>query len=335
MRGHWESGTRKLNRHYQSGGGSGWTTLLGMGQGLLGFKFGGNDDQYGPLVSDGYFYDGNSNNIIVAPVYKLWDSNPVSHSTENVNAIYGNWEVSDYGNGHLRNTVNMWISNIPIWRYPDITPTPEWIYSTAGSMRWYKPTESDPSINQHGKPMPSGNLYYLQNSSDSFENIYSGATFNILVPTFELIAAPYHGNNESLPIVLGQTSSSYTFESKIKVKNLSVSAYRVAESNSSSGSYETVPTFTDGINNDVYLNVRSGYSTPELGTFSFGDLAINDEAYVSLYDMDSATPLDPLTAGTYTDPVSGVTYRMVYYIRFKHLSIVNQAPTVLGFNHNL
>lgn len=143
MRGHWLSGTRKLNRHYQSGGGGGMFTpsdLLGCPfYWISGFQFGyipydnysydGYHDyahtQWGTWDLGTHFYDDDPmyNNIIVAPFYSLGNVNNLQRqNVETRDAIL--WD--DYGNTSGQTVTG----SQEVWTYGDVGGNPQWFYQS-------------------------------------------------------------------------------------------------------------------------------------------------------------------------------------------------------------
>ena len=338
LRGHWLSGTRKLNRHYQSGGGGGspWVTLHGMIWGLRGLKVGEDYDEY--TTYNGYFEEPNSDNISVAPLYHLWDSLPTQHTEElNVPLVYGSWRPNETGANkgmmQLTTTQNAWSGTRTVWRYGLIYPDPYWAYENGG-MKWNTPTRDDAQKNQNGITKPLANSYV----SPAFETAYNGKTVKILRPVLELVAIPRRGYLYEYSVVQTNQGLSYKFDNKVNVNGLNSHQNRVS-GNSLRQSYN-LWTKKDPNNNTRYINssaypldVSGGWS--EAGSIAWGDYNTGshfpgDELYVPLVgEYDNTYNMYNIYAGTWTDPDLGFTETMIYAVRLDHLEIIDVEPANL------
>lgn len=319
MRGHWLSGTRKLNRHYQSGGGGGsiWTTFTGMYQGLIGLKVGGSDDTYNTGDTTAKFYQPSSDNVQAAPLYELWDTTPSSYTIEqNVPMVYGNWGVNALGIVSASSGI---VSNIPVFRYGLITPQPKWAYSNY-RISWYKPTTTDSVKNQNGIDRTALNLYNtysyynLGTNYTHFETAYNGIDIKVLQPVYELVAIPE--NTAYKRAVSTNQGLSYTFSNDIKVKDMPAGLTRVGQDG-----YFAQDALIHTDNNKVYLQSGTGgFSNgwSEVGALSgiAGHFA-GDKLYVIIEDVNG----DHIVAGTYNDGIS--TMNMVFAIRLDHIEIAS------------
>lgn len=336
MRGHWLSGTRKLNRHYQSGeGGSQWATFHGMIWGLRGFKVGEDYDEY--TTYNGMFEEPNANNISVAPLYHLWDNLPTQHAEElNVPLVYGPWRPSETGTNKgmmsLVSTSQAWSGTRTVWRYGLIYPDPYWAYDTGGGMRWNTPTRDDNQKNQNGITKPYIGFYV----SPEFETEYNGKTVKIIQPVLELVAIPWRGYQYEYSVVQTDQGLTYTFDNKIRVKGLN------GQNRVSGGSYNqgyTLLTEKNPNGNDRYINsctenyVGGGWG--EGGAIAWCDHNASshfpgDELYVPLIgEYDNTYNMSNIYAGTWTDPDFGFTEIMIYAVRLDHLEIIEVEPANL------
>ena len=336
LRGHWLSGTRKLNRHYQSGGGgSQWATFHGMIWGLRGLKVGNDYDEY--TTYNGYFEEPNADNISVAPLYHLWDSLPTQHTEElNVPLVYGPWSPYESGvnKGMMRlvSTAQAWSGTRTVWRYGLIYPDPYWAYENGG-MRWNTPTRDNAQKNQNNIAQPFGNIYDV---SHAFETAYNGKTVKIIQPVLELVAIPRRGYDYEYSVVQTNQGLTYTFDNKIRVSGLN------GQNRVSGTSYNqnyTLETKKNPNGNDRYINSATyaigsnGWS--EAGAIAWGDHNASshfpgDELYVPLVgEYNSTYNMHNIYAGTWTDPDLGFTETMIYAVRLDHLEIIEVEPANL------
>jgi hypothetical protein len=318
MNGHWESSTRKLNRHYQSGG-SDTFTLSGLYYGIAGFEWGAPYEQY-----DGnwhFFYDEHVDKVIAAPFYKLFPKNslPTSHTVEQAHFLYGSWRaqlVSGQGIIGTNNPSSVSSETVNVWRFGDIKPEPYWSYDTSGRMCWAAPTFDDSNVNQNNISRITSNTY-LQNGARSFETIYGAYEASILQPTYELVALPLRNHSISgvNMIETAQTSPSSTFENKIKVKGLKKSGIQRCAGSGDSGVHyariidDNVNYYLDNTADKTWSFIGAG--PPEVGAFGWG-IGLNfvgDAVFNPMYYGYS--PYGGIVAGT----DSGET--MYYCMRLK------------------
>lgn len=200
MRGHYQSGVRKLNKHYQSGGGVGYKTYTytGMLASLLGFEFNVQTEHYG-WNQNGSFYTPSSDNIQTAPLYKISSGLPTAKTEETGYVVYDNWIAtsgqSNYGTYTSSNSALR--GSYPIWKYGEFRGDPYWAYKN-DSMRWAEATQTpvlqDP-LNQDNIAASAtryDNYWYNGYSGNyRFEDIYSGMTLKVIIPIVEIIAIPF------------------------------------------------------------------------------------------------------------------------------------------------
>lgn len=343
MRGHWLSGTRKLNRHYQSdGGGSEWATFHGMVWGLRGFKVGNDYDEY--TTYSGKFEEPSADNISVAPMYHLWDSLPTQYTEElNVPLVYGAWAPVEAGTNkgmmRLTSTAGAWRGTRTVWRYGLIYPDPYWAYGTGSTMGWDTPTRDDEEKNQNGITRPVYPYIYLSPgtvSQPSFETEYSGKTVKIIQPVLELVAIPWRGGLYEYSVVQTDQGFTYTFDNKIRVEGLN-------GQNRVSGVLQyqgyTLDTKKNPNGNDRYINSAADTwkvrGTGESGAIAWGNHQAGiyfpgDELYVPLAgEHDNTYNMNNIYAGTWTDPDLGFTEIMIYAVRLDHLEVIEVEPANL------
>lgn len=231
MRGHWVSGTRKLNRHYQSSEGGDYTLIDGLPYALIGIQFVGEDERYN---QEGTFYNDDSRNIVVPPCFQTANierdlSTPIS--IDDVHLQYGEWR--NYGDnigvdpstlrGKRRESGTETDIDTKIWRYGKFKGVPQWIKSVPintddyewawppankGNMWWgvrtlesYNVEDDYDIVNQNRVHAPLrdhifNDMYdtaYIDDDDThmSYEASYAGKTINIIVPVYEIIAMPY------------------------------------------------------------------------------------------------------------------------------------------------
>ena len=250
MRAHWESGTRKMNRHYQSGGGKSDSFILGgMYWPLMGLMYDRPDGETYTNYSSSYlkqqFYSDDSNNIIVAPLYRLFDTAPTKQSEETSHLMYGYWDIiSPAYTWKLSGGTPTWNTEGPVWRYGMKQGVPYWVYEPGNYnaaydfMSYYRGTESDELVNQNGKnrlglydeAWTSDYSLYSRNVSQSyksFEDEYGYDGFKVVIPIYELIAIPNSGNNNKAEKIVFTDNTSLEIQPKIKLKGFDRNPQRV------------------------------------------------------------------------------------------------------------
>lgn len=332
MRGHWlSSGTRKLNKHYQSGSGGGGGlktfTYRDMEFPIYGFEY---DAPDGYNRYDIGYYNATSNNIEFAPVYKLFNSaypsTPISTETRYV--LYSKyWR---YDNGYYKKAISS--SDVirdlfPVWHFGELRGDPYWAYVTNthdpsnGIMKWGRVIRHNEGqqINQDG-------IYYNQTQwgdyfpsgsypGHRFEDIYNGKTLKVLIPVFDLIAIPSLMNYpNSLQARVDITDEEDPAEPAIlKLKYNGSKPNRVHSHAVPAPGYEFSGMAKD-INGPIseYLSLYFDYGTFQIGTMG----GFCENIYTMLVDYNGR-----IVAGY----ASG--QEMVYAIRLKWLEVEEVDPT--------
>lgn len=330
MRGHWLSGTRKLNKHYQSGNGGGGLktfTYRDMQWPIHGFEYDAPDGY--DAKEDGY-YNSTSDNIEFAPIYKLFSSYPSTVvSSETRYVLYSKyWR---YDNGYYKKSTSS--SDIirgqyPVWYYGEFKGDPYWAYNTyganvasSGRMSWEKVIRHNGGtganqINQDGvyyNQVLYGNYWPSGVYSDNyrFEDIYNGKTLRVLIPVFELVAIPNIMPNP-LQVRVDITDEEDPAEPAIlKLKYNGSKPNRVYSGDDWSYNFN----MTNDINETVseYFNLDSGSQLGTMGGFC-------ENLYTMLVAYNSQG-VRRIVAGY----ASG--QEMVYAIRLKWLEVDDVDPT--------
>lgn len=342
MNGHWESSTRKLNRHYQSGG-SDTFTLSGLWLSILGFEWGAPYERY--IDTDvNRFYSPSVEKILTAPFYKFSDINnlPSNYTLDNSTFLYGDWIGSKvpntYNQGVIVNYNNVaptgW--TVPVWRFGDIRPEPYWAYHEVNTndfrMAWASPTVYDNQLNQNNIPKPLYGSYRRNHSViPSFEDVYGTDDFTVIQPVYDLIAMPLPTGRPIYSTNLIETNRTPTtnmqFENKIKVKGIKkVGIQRCAGYGNSSNNYACIRVEEDQtsyyFNNTIDGSVwSSGAGWNEIGQIGGGSTLtfVGDEVFRPLYK--TASPAGGIVAGTYNSET------MYYCVRLKMLEKVTIQAT--------
>ena len=332
MNGHWLSGTRKLNKHYQSGNGGGGLktfTYRDMQWPIHGFEYDAPDGY--DAKEDGY-YNVTSDNIEFAPVYKIFNSaypsTPVSTETRYV--LYSKyWR---YDNGYYKKAISssdVIRGQYPVWYYGEFRGDPYWAYSTrneydpsAGIMGWGKVIRNNGGtganqINQDG-------IYYYQTQwgdyfpsgsypGHRFEDIYNGKTLKVLIPVFDLIAIPNLMNvaYDYRPGVDITDEEDPAEPAILKLKYNGSRPNRVYSIDDWSYRFNMV----DDINANIseYFNLTSGFQLGTMGGFC--------ENLYTILGAFNPQGVRRITAGY----ASG--QEMVYAIRLKWLEVEEVDPT--------
>ena len=353
MRAHWESGTRKMNRHYQSGGGKSDSFILGgMYWPLMGLMYDRPDGETYTNYSSSYlkqqFYSDDSNNIIVAPLYKLFDTAPTKQSEETSHLMYGYWDIiSPAYTWKLSGGNPTWNTEAPVWRYGMKQGIPYWVYepghyNTAYDfMSYYRGTESDELVNQNGKNRLG--LYdevltydfslYSRNVSQSyksFEDEYGYDGFKVVIPIYELIAIPNSGNNNKAEKIVFTDNTSLEIQPKIKLKGFDRNPQRVPFSTPAnfnafvkpSGTYINYATMANQTGPNYEYGSHYVAETGVIRTLG-RTLFPSDQIFEPLWYNDSPNSYtdDPkkLVAGNHYNPDTGIYTEMIYAIRLDHL----------------
>ena len=345
MRGHFISGTRKLNRHYQSGAGDGGF-IYNMFYAIYGFEYGRPTEEYTSYYGAADFYDyQNGENMSVAPIHKLWTTTPTVQKTEKKNVIYSDeWHYSY--NGFAITAASGRSAEETIWRYGMFQGDPYWIYDSIYIL-WHRPTYSDSDYNQDGinQNAVSTGLpgYYDKNNQDSFENMYNGKAIDVVVPTYELIAVQDEGFSPNGGVVISEGSFPFSVKNQTRLKGALIKPQRVQGIGGGSGSIDLPsdwPHLFKGPDNATYWLSRSMTASnqvnSQIGCICTWDYSNDGTYFPSMhmyYYLDSGDGLHPKSAGTYVDPVSGYTINMVYAMRLVNLEkkTVYPANRVLSF----
>ena len=357
MRGHWLSGTRKLNRHYQSGGGAGQSSfVLGeMIYSIVGFMYDrpGGEYYYIDNVDYDRFYSDDSHNVIVAPLYNIFNTAPTLQNIGKEHMIYASWgfNMSTY-NWYVSGRPS-WNAELPVWKYGLISGDPYWAYSydsgnrTDEVMQWFMSNESNGNINQNGKDRNGlGNIsmnraLYFKNapsivSQYSFSDVYGNDSFNVVVPVFEVVAIPDDGGLATANTkVVFADNPQITIPSKTRLIGYDkTNIQRVPCPEPSDFN-----AYIDSSNN-IYVNyamyaawvprgydyIYGGSDICELGAIrSYRTyLYPSDKIYEFLVwnnGINGVNNPERISAGTYTDPDTGIMMNMVYAVRLDHLEV--------------
>ena len=357
MRGHWLTSTRKLNRHYQSGGGSSDSfTLGGMYWPLIGFMYDRPDGETYNNYSETYlkqqFYSDDPNNIIVAPLYKLFDEAPTKQSEETSHLMYGYWDIIPPSyNWKLTGGTPTWNTEAPVWRYGMKQGVPSWVYQPGDYvpsydiMSWYRGTESDELTNQNGKnriglydePMTFDFSLYSRNVSQSyisFEDEYGDDGLNVVIPIYELIAIPNSGDSSRNEKIVFTDNTSLEISPKIKLKGFDKHPQRVPFNATSH--YNTFVKPSGTYINYAMMATKAGpnyeygsHYVAETGVIrTLGRLLFpSDKIFEPLWYNDSPNSYtdDPkkLVAGYHYNADTGIYTEMIYAIRLDHLEYMS------------
>ena len=337
MNGHWLSGTRKLNKHYQSGqggggGGGGKTTFTLNMNGMYtiqGFDYSGRTGQ------QNRFAEPSTDNIVVAQMYRLFEGGyPTDYTVEqNVHALYGRW--SSYSNGLHAFTGGRWNADIPVWRFGEFKGDPYWIYYPSQvaviptwEIGWAQGTDLDTYINQNGIAKPqsiSGNYQYQ--TAYEFTQLYNGKTLHCLIPVYELVAMPGTGSMNDKGVILTPTGTfNDYFPNKVTLKDFVKNDITMIKY---SADPETWMDGTSHVINDPDDNHYIGHTYMEISAIpGVNGLFMGDCMYVPLYDYNSTETDKTIIAG------SEGNYDMIYMVRLKRLEQIDIDPTtrVLTFN---
>lgn len=361
MRGHWLSGTRKLNRHYQSGGGVGQSSfVLGeMIYSIVGIMYNRPDGEYYHYVMGNVnyerFYSDDSRNAIVAPLYNIFNTAPTFQSQSKEHMIYANWgfDVDTY-NWFISGRP-LWNAELPVWKYGLIAGDPYWAYSydatnnTDEVMQWFMSNESNGNLNQNGKTrnglgdIGQSRALYVKNAPSiigqySFSDVYGNDEFNVIIPVYEVIAIPDDGSSAT-----SQTKVVFTDNTSIRIPSKTrfigydkTNIQRVpcpepidfnAYIDSSYNVYVNYAMYAGYIPSG-YDNIYGGYDIAEIGAIrSFRtNLFPSDRIFEFLVWNNKTAQVsvdnpERISAGTYTDPDTGIMMNMVYAIRLDHLEV--------------
>lgn len=332
MNGHWLSGTRKLNKHYQSGqGGGGDITFTAMTLPIMGFEYGDFSERY----PSGYgFKRADAENVITAQMYRMFTTGfPTQYTLEHsVHALYARWQISS--NGFTAPSSGRWSADVPIWRYGEFSGEPYWSYQhfdDNDEAQWGEPTADDSEVNQNGinyRTQLLSTTRYVKNTTISLESVYNGKTVHVVIPVFEVVALPSTGSdNYTKGVILSNGSFDDHYENKIKLKGYKKNPKRVYGTQYGSGTTYWFKA-TDG---NIYRGPAGPveiYGLTDTNGF-WGDIIYKP---IIRYIADQSDPnygYNPVSAGTYTDPDTGNTYDMIYYVRIARLE---QADYVLPNN---
>lgn len=293
MNGHWQSNTRKLNKHYQSGnGGKGYQTYF-IDAGLVhlsGFQEAETD------ILHGTFTRASNSNVICAPAYRLFDTTPSPTSISTHLLSYStNWSGRGYEWTPGQYSDLYEADDLPLWKYDNVTGTPLWWYSNRDgqydaysqtmpspmkAIRWWGGTIDDVTVNVYGLSSPVTNPYLttLPNaytipatgSYISLEDAYQNQPVNILIPVFRMIAVPYIGPNNvytkmdmRVSLISAFTDDAHTHPLRrrnlVKVKDLPAGMHPVWDTNWTYGEIGY-----DGDDKTYYV----GQGEPVLGTYN-------------------------------------------------------------------
>lgn len=323
MNGHWLSGTRKLNKHYQSGQGNSSFVLTGFGSPLMGFEYSGQGERYRWNTGDPRFYSDTTEKVIAAQLYKVCNGLPTSYTLEtDVHSLYSTWGIGQSGFYSI-NTNRRWNANIPVWRYGEFTAEPYWAYdSTYDEIKWGVETVDNQYINQNGIDEQSLPYFYRKGTNKSFENVYDDFEQDIMIPVYEIVAIPSTGSNMVGLYVIMTPNGTFndTYENKIKVTGYKKAGIERVEG-IDTGSNPYIVTPSDG---NVYLYTGMSEIYGLCGRNFLGDVI-----YVPMLDRNG----NKIVAGNYTDPDLGITYEMIYYMRLVRLEKAryNMSTRVLPF----
>jgi hypothetical protein len=359
MRGHWLSGTRKLNRHYQSGGGAGQSSFaLGeMIYGIIGFMYDRSGGEYYYIDNVNYerFYSDDSRNVIVAPLYSIFNTEPTLQSVGREHMIYASWwlNMSTY-NWYISGRPS-WNAELPVWKYGLIAGEPYWGYSYDASnntdevMQWYTSSESNLNINQNGKDRNGlgdigwSRALYVKNapsivSQYSFSDVYGNDSFNVVIPVYEVVAIPDDGGLATADTkVVFTDNPQITIPSKTRLigydkTNIQrVPCRETGQFNSyidsSDNVYVNYAMPADRVPRD-YQYIYGGYDISELGAIRSNHTYLypSDKIFEILVwnnkpaQISSDNP-ERISAGTYTDPDTGIMMNMIYAVRLDHLEV--------------
>ena len=266
MNGHWLSGTRKLNKHYQSGQGTGSFVLTGFGSPLMGFEYSGQGERYG--TQDQRFYSDTTEKVIAAQMYRIFENGfPTSYTLEqNVHALYGIWNVSSQG--WQAQTSGRWNATIPVWRYGEFRGTPYYAYDSQGVIAWRAPTVNDQYVNQNGidkyDPPMSNRGYYDTGLANSFENMYNDIDADFIIPIYEVIALPATGSNTLYKVILTDGTFDDHYENQITLKG-----YKRA-------GIERVEAISSGTNNVRFVTGSDGHIYQHTDMYEITGVCMSD-----------------------------------------------------------
>lgn len=370
MNGHWLSGTRKLNKHYQSGQGGGGGdefTLTGMYNAIQGFQFGAPYERYGFYYQDSetqdqMFYSHTAkDNAIVAPLYELWGSTPPSvQSKRTQRMLYGLWGADLLGFFCGEGSESR-IADITetIWEYGEIRGIPKWAYhrynNSIDAIEWGSMTETNNNRNQKNKWYKDyeNKLWYVKNPNQnqrSFEMEYEGVDVDVLIPVYELYAVPKNRTtNMRENIVMTDTGTfDDRYPNKIKVKGWKKSLQRVAtsiaatafESHASCYPIKGTDLKTYYVSKGTFTTLHYPDTTGEVGTLA---LPVFYDQWNSIFPGDNITVILRHCLGrmspTYQEGITagyeGST-EMVYAMRLVRIEkeTVTVANEVLPFTIN-
>lgn len=323
MNGHWLSGTRKLNKHYQSGQGGDSFVLSGFTISIMGFEYSGQGERYLPQ-EDARFYSDTTEKVITAQLYKLCNSLPTSYTLEtNVHSLYSSWGVTAQNGFYSINSNRRWNANIPVWRYGEFTAEPYWAYdSEYDEIQWGDDTVEDVNINQNGIDEESLPYFYRKGTTKSFENVYDNFEQDIVIPVYEIVAIPSTGSNMNGLGVIMTPNGTFddTYENKIKLKGYKKVGIERVAGYPISNFYIVTPS-----DNNIY----NYYGLNEIYGLG-GGVFYGDVMYMPMLDRYQNT----IVAGNYTNPDTGSIYEMVYYMRLVRLEKAryDMSERVLPFN---
>lgn len=323
MNGHWLSGTRKLNKHYQSGqGGSSSFVLTGFTVSIHGFEYSGHGERYNQ--SDSRFYSDDTEKVITAQLYKICDSLPTNYTLENnVHSLYSQWGVTAQSGFYSINNQRRWNATVPVWKYGEFTTEPYWAYdSYYNEIQWLESTVEDININQNGIDRLSLPHFYVKGTARSFENIYNDFEQDIVIPVYEIVAIPNMGGNiNGIGVIMTHDGTfNDTYENKITLKGYKRAGIERVACDPISEFFTIIPS-----DNKIYRYYGYGEIFGLGGGTFYGDVM-----YRPMLDTSS----NAIVAGNYTDPDLGITYEMIYYMRLVRLekATYNMSTRVLPFN---
>jgi len=304
FRGHWLSGTRKLNHHYQSGQGGESSFVLSEFRGpVMGFEYSGQGERY--YSSDDRFYSSATEKVIVAELYLLEGGGlPTTYTQEIKHALYSNWTVN--GSNRFAAGTYRWNVDIPVWKYTEHKAYPHWAYSQSGLMlRVYK-TVDDNRYNQNGISMTPNS--YTEGTSSSFETMYDSFEADVVEPIYEIVAMPDSGFGQQMVILTDDTDFSNTYPNDMKFVGYKKNGIERVWCGGTDGVRSYV--LNDG--NAYVANIRRGYSeTTEIVALPNPGVFAGRVLYVPIRDDNG----NFISAGQYTDPDTGIISNMVYFVR--------------------
>lgn len=233
MRGHWLSGTRKLNRHYQSGGGESYIVIGDMTHNLVGLEYSRPTENY-YVAANGEFYNHDDDNIVTAHIYQI--ELPSNKEIKHERYLAGKWIKPGSGHGqgywYIQNHSFDSVVEEDVWHYGIVRGDPKMAYAP-NTIHWNAKTDTNSNINQNGidrRDLEIQAFYNIYFPYSHYDVQYAGVERKVLIPYYEVLAfANYHLPGLSDGIIITPTGThNDTYESKMKIKGVQPGFKRVA-----------------------------------------------------------------------------------------------------------